>query len=126
YLADGKFDQLGHPFNARVAEAEKFCSGVGRARTRRFEAAAADGAGVMCAGALPGSQQLGELVLNLRVAAAHFAPGASLVTARVLAADRELASAPLEAASVRQSCARMNLPLRWANEPGRPASTHTS
>src|SRR5581483_10937562 len=84
YLTDGKFDELGHPFNARVVEAEKFCHGVGRALTRRFEATAADGAGVMCAGELPGSQQTGELVLNLRVAAAHFQEGATLLTARVL------------------------------------------
>jgi pyroglutamyl-peptidase len=125
YLSDGKFDELGHPFSARVVEAEKFCDGVGHALTTRFQATAADGAGVMCTGVVPGSQQLGELVLNLRVAAAHYSKGA-LLTARVLDDGTELASATLYGSTVRKAWAWVNLPLRFSNDSGRPLTVEVS
>ena len=51
----GKFDELGHPANARQVAASSFCAGLGNSD------------GELCRGQLPGSEQAGDMVLNLRV-----------------------------------------------------------
>src|SRR3954468_8470419 len=55
FTGDGKFDELGHPSNARHVDASSICPGLDRS------------SGELCRGALPGSVQAGEMILNLRI-----------------------------------------------------------
>lgn len=109
FLGDGKYDEAGHPLNARVTEAEALCTSAGRIVEGGF---AIEGRGLACEGALGGSEQRGSLVANLRLLASGFSRG-EVLRVEILAGDRVLASARLLGSQIRQAGAWMNLPVAF-------------
>lgn len=116
FLDRGKFDEAGHPLNARVNEAERFCKGAGRIRGTRFES---QSAGELCRGELAGGRQAGAMVLNLRLAASGFSGSDALITVEVRdPSGMPLGNAELMPDSVRTPGAWMNLPVTFHYDGG--------
>jgi pyroglutamyl-peptidase len=111
FLEDGKFDAAGRPLNALVLEAEEACADAGPI---------ADGLVRIdrrCRAWLPGAEQRGPVVLNLRLRArAYDAPGA-IVRVRVESADGGVfVDDVFDAARLRASLALIDLPLAWTSD----------
>ena len=78
FVGGGKFDELGHPANARHVDAASFCAGLGHRD------------GELCRGQLPGSEQAGDMVLNLRVRVTGARGSTPVLTVDMGAMHREL------------------------------------
>lgn len=112
---DGKFDAAGHPLNAKVAEAEALCATAGSVSGGALRLTRA------CEGALPGTEQNGDMVASLRLRVRSAPSSGTVVRARLLGETREeLATATLTAAQLRSS-EWLDLPLRWSSR-GEPVS----
>lgn len=104
FVGGGKFDELGHPANARHADAASFCSGLGNRD------------GELCRGQLPGSEQSGDMVLNLRVRIT----GARGTTS-VLTVDMGAMHSELKPVAVRPGWQNFSVPYTF--EGGSPLTT---
>jgi pyroglutamyl-peptidase len=123
FLADGKFDEAGHPLNARTTEAEAICSGAGRRRAHSFESVGArDGQGEICRGEVEGSVQQGELILNARLRATPADGDGELATVEVRAGDAVLGSTTLTKDALPRAGRWMNLAVPFTQSDGAPVT----
>jgi len=123
FTGDGKFDEAGHPLNARVTEAEAVCRGRGKRWTRVFEIdARRDGAGEVCRGPLDGGEQRGELTLSARLWASDFRAGRDIATVEVWEGDHLLGISTLRPTAVRAQRRWMHLAVPVDHEGDAPLS----
>lgn len=97
FRSDGKFDELGHPSNARQIDAAGVCPGLGHA------------SGELCRGELPGSVQAGDLILNLRVRVSGASAG-GVLDVDVLDGTDSLGHTTLDGGAVRPGWQNLSVP----------------
>lgn len=106
---DGKFDAAGHPLNARVTDAEELCGSAGTLHDGVLRLSQA------CVGALPGSEQRGDLVASLRIRVHGATGNGTIVSGSLTGPDGEvLASRTLTADELRHAD-WIDFPLTWAS-----------
>jgi pyroglutamyl-peptidase len=109
---DGKFDGAGHPLNARVTEAETLCPNAGSPHDGSIRL------GSVCAGALAGAEQTGDLVVSARISIkAHAASGDIVSIAVVGPGEQILANDTLTTQRLRHAT-WLDLPLTWNSNGG--------
>ncbi len=112
FVDDGKLDEAGRPLSAHVTDPGEVCSG----EVLEDGAVEIDQAG--CEGPLRGSEQRGELTLDVRLRVpdvTQLGPETELATLEVVDADgAALATTVVTAGSVRATDAWLHFSLRWA------------
>jgi len=105
---DGKFDAAGHPLNAKIAQVETLCAGSGSVSEGAIRL------GRTCVGALPGTDQVGDMTASVRIRVRSAPSSGTVILARLLGNGgiEEVASKRLTVSQIRGG-SWIDLPLRW-------------